>query len=78
MQENGEAYFCIFQIDETQMNKILELIESGKQEGAKLLCGGNRKGDKGYFIESTVFADVTDDMRIAKEEVRYSLHQHNH
>jgi len=57
------------QIDEIQMNKILELIESGKQQGAKLLCGGNRKGDKGYFIESTVFADVTDNMRIAKEEI---------
>jgi len=57
------------QIDEEQMNKILELIESGKKQGAKLLCGGKRKGDKGYFIESTVFADVTDDMRIAKEEI---------
>jgi len=57
------------QVDETQMKKILELIESGKQDGAKLLCGGNRKGDKGYFIESTVFADVTDNMRIAKEEI---------
>lgn len=57
------------QIDEEQMNKILELIESGKKEGAKIGCGGARKGDKGFFIESTVFYDVTDDMRIAKEEV---------
>ncbi len=51
------------------MEKVLELIESGKKEGAKLECGGKRKGDKGYFIESTVFSDVKDDMRIAKEEV---------
>jgi len=45
------------------------LIESGKQEGAKLMCGGNRVEGKGFFVEPTVFADVTDDMRIAKEEV---------
>lgn len=57
------------------MQKILELIESGKKEGAKLLCGGGRKGDKGYFIENTVFSDVTDNMRIAKEEV-CSVHGH--
>ena len=60
------------QIDETQMNKILDLIESGKKEGATLQCGGSKKGDKGYFIESTVFSDVKDEMRIAKEEVCYS------
>lgn len=57
------------QVDETQMNRILELIESGKAEGAKLLCGGKRIGDKGYFVEPTVFADVTGKMRIAKEEI---------
>ena len=49
----------------------MELIESGKKEGAKLLTGGSRHGDKGYFIQPTVFADVEDDMRIAKEEVCY-------
>jgi len=52
------------------MDKILELIESGKSQGAKLMCGGKRIGDKGYFVEPTVFADVCGDMRIAKEEVR--------
>jgi len=57
------------QIDETQLNKIIELIESGKSEGARLLCGGKRIGDKGYFVEPTVFADVTANMRIAKEEI---------
>lgn len=57
------------QVDEEQMNKILELTESGKQQGAKLLCGGGRKGDKGFFLEPTVFSDVTEDMRIAKEEI---------
>ncbi len=48
----------------------MELIESGKQQGAKLECGGKRMGDKGFFIESTVFSKVTDDMRISREEVR--------
>ena len=61
--------FNIIQIDDIQMNKILELIKSGKKEGAKLLCGGDRIGDKGYFIRPTVFADVTNQMRIAREEV---------
>jgi acyl-CoA reductase-like NAD-dependent aldehyde dehydrogenase len=57
------------QIDDDQFKKILELIESGKKEGAKLMCGGGRHGDKGYFVQPTVFADVTDNMRIAREEI---------
>ncbi|CAG5114674.1 unnamed protein product, partial [Candidula unifasciata] len=56
------------QIDEEQFNKILDLIQSGKKDGAKLEVGGERFGDKGYFIKPTVFSGVTDDMRIAKEE----------
>jgi aldehyde dehydrogenase (NAD+) len=51
------------------MEKILGYVESGKKEGAKLLTGGNRFGKKGYFIEPTVFADVKDDMKIAREEI---------
>ncbi|XP_024423486.1 retinal dehydrogenase 2 [Desmodus rotundus] len=57
------------QIDKKQYNKILELIQSGVAEGAKLECGGKGLGRKGFFIEPTVFSDVTDDMRIAKEEI---------
>nr|XP_020865231.1 retinal dehydrogenase 1-like isoform X3 [Phascolarctos cinereus] len=57
------------QIDKEQYTKILDLIESGKKEGAKLECGGDPWGDKGYFIQPTVFSNVTDDMRIAKEEI---------
>ncbi|GAB6018359.1 Aldehyde dehydrogenase X, mitochondrial [Chamberlinius hualienensis] len=57
------------QIDEEQTKKILSLIESGKQEGASIKCGGKRIPTSGYFIEPTVFADVTDQMRIAKEEI---------
>lgn len=47
----------------------MELIESGKREGATLECGGSAWGQQGLFIQPTVFSNVTDDMRIAKEEV---------
>lgn len=57
------------QIDKTQFDKILGLIECGKKEGANMTCGGGRDGDKGYFIQPTVFSDVTDEMTIAKEEI---------
>jgi len=56
-------------VDEAQFNKVMELIESGKKEGATVTCGGNRVGTKGYFVQSTVFSDVKDDMRIAREEI---------
>ena len=51
------------------MEKILGLIGSGKADGAKLCTGGKQIGHKGYFIEQTVFSNVEDKMRIAKEEV---------
>lgn len=57
------------QIDKEQYEKILSLIESGKKEGAKLECGGGPWGNKGYFIQPTVFSNVSDEMRIAKEEI---------
>lgn len=57
------------QVDDVQFNKIMGYIETGQKEGAKLLCGGKRYGDRGYFIEPTVFAEVTDEMTIAREEI---------
>ncbi|RWS00879.1 retinal dehydrogenase 1-like protein, partial [Dinothrombium tinctorium] len=57
------------QIDETQLNKILDLIESGKREGAKLETGGHRLESRGFYVEPTVFSNVMDNMRIAKEEI---------
>ncbi|XP_066448965.1 retinaldehyde dehydrogenase 3 [Eleutherodactylus coqui] len=57
------------QIDEEQFNKVLEFIQSGKEQGAKLECGGSAVGERGFFIKPTVFSEVTDDMRIAKEEI---------
>jgi alpha-ketoglutaric semialdehyde dehydrogenase len=60
-------------INETQMKKVLGYIETGKEEGARLILGGERRVDKGlekgYFIEPTIFADVTAPMRIAREEI---------
>ena len=44
-------------------------IDLGKKEGAKCVTGGERLGDRGYFIEPTLFADVNDDMTIAKDEI---------
>jgi aldehyde dehydrogenase (NAD+) len=60
-------------INESQFNKILKYIDIGKREGAKLILGGRpyRKGhcSKGYFIEPTIFIEVTPEMRIAQEEI---------
>jgi aldehyde dehydrogenase (NAD+) len=57
------------QVDKDQFNKVMSYIEAGKKEGAKLAAGGGRVGDKGYFIEPTVFTDVKDNMKIAQEEI---------
>jgi aldehyde dehydrogenase (NAD+) len=57
------------QVDEAQFEKILKYVDYGKQDGAKLLTGGKRVGSKGYFVEPTLFAGVTDNMRIAQDEI---------
>lgn len=57
------------QVDEVSQAKILAYIESAKQEGAILETGGKRWGTEGFFVEPTVFSNVTDTMKIAREEV---------
>ncbi len=57
------------QVDQAQFDKILEYVEYGKQDGAKCVSGGKRYGDTGYFVEPTLFTGVTDDMRIATDEI---------
>jgi len=57
------------QVDEEQFKKVLGYIQSGVAEGACLRAGGGKYGDKGYFVEPTVFSDVTDEMKICKEEI---------
>ena len=60
-------------INQKQLDNVLKYIEIGKSEGAKLQTGGERMAggeyDKGYFVQPTVFSDVTTDMRIWKEEI---------
>jgi hypothetical protein len=57
------------QIDDIQFKKIMSYIETGKAEGAKCLLGGGRLGTKGYYVQPTIFSEVSDDMTIAKEEI---------
>jgi alpha-ketoglutaric semialdehyde dehydrogenase len=60
-------------VNETQLKTDLKYIDIGRDEGAKLLCGGNRldQGDYqyGWFMQPTVFGDVDRKMRIAQEEI---------
>lgn len=57
------------QVDEAQMNKILDYIQKGNEAGALCVTGGTRFGDRGYFVEPTVFDHVTDEMSIATDEI---------
>jgi aldehyde dehydrogenase (NAD+) len=57
------------QVDQSQFDRIMGYIESGRSQGATLACGGERVGNRGYFIRPAVFADVHDDMKIAQEEI---------
>lgn len=65
----GEGTFQGSQTSQMQLDKILQYVEIGKGEGATLIAGGERIGDKGFFIRPTVFADVKENMRIVKEEI---------
>ena len=59
-------------VSQEQMQTVLSYVEAGKKEGAKLIAGGNRvsvDGGKGFFLEPTIFGDVTNDMKIAQEEI---------
>jgi len=56
-------------VDKAQYEKVLQYIEAGKREGATLKAGGEALGTKGYFVVPTVFANVQDDMKIAREEI---------
>ena len=59
-------------VNETQFNKIQDLIQKGIDEGARLVAGGTGRPDglnRGFFVRPTVFADVSNDMTIAREEI---------
>jgi aldehyde dehydrogenase (NAD+) len=57
------------QVNKEQFDKVMGYIDAGKKEGAKCVTGGDRWGEKGYFIEPTLFTGVTDKMKIAEEEI---------
>jgi aldehyde dehydrogenase (NAD+) len=57
------------QVSQEQFDRVMGYIDAGKKDGAKMLLGGKRVGEKGYFIEPTVFTDVKDEMKIAREEI---------
>ncbi len=57
------------QVDKAQFDKIMQYIEYGKEDGATCVSGGVRYGERGYYIEPTLFTNVEDDMRIARDEI---------
>ncbi|KAL4946768.1 hypothetical protein BDV06DRAFT_181506 [Aspergillus oleicola] len=65
----GQDTFQGPQVSQLQFDRIMEYINHGKQSGATVAVGGDRHGKEGYFIQPTVFTDVTSDMKIAQEEI---------
>ena len=57
------------QIDQAQFDKIMGYIDRGQSQGANCVTGGKRYGQRGFFVEPTVFTDVSDTMDIAREEI---------
>ncbi|PNY28939.1 Aldehyde dehydrogenase [Tolypocladium capitatum] len=57
------------QVSQLQFDRIMSYVESGKKEGAIVEIGGERHGDKGYFIQPTIFSNVRSDMKIMQEEI---------
>jgi len=56
-------------VSSIQMQRVLDYIDVGQQEGARLITGGARVGERGYFVAPTVFAEVEHGMRISQEEI---------
>lgn len=57
------------QVSQLQYDRIMSYIKSGKDEGATVEVGGERHGDKGYFIQPTIFSNVRPEMKIMQEEI---------
>src|SRR6185312_10264902 len=56
-------------VSEEQLNRVCGYLESGFSQGAKATAGGQKKGDKGYFVEPTVLVNTKDDMKVVQEEI---------
>jgi len=57
------------QVSKLQFDRIMNYIQSGKEAGAKVETGGERHGNEGYFIQPTIFSNVSEDMKIMQEEI---------
>jgi len=56
-------------VSKAQFDRVWGYIDAGKVEGAKVILGGERRNTKGYFVDPTIFTDITTDMKIVKEEI---------
>ena len=56
-------------INKKQFDTVMDYIKTGKEEGAEILTGGKRSGDKGFYIEPTVFINANNKMKISQEEI---------
>jgi phenylacetaldehyde dehydrogenase len=56
-------------VSEEQFDRVTSFLASGSKEGAKAVCGGNRFGDQGYFVEPTVLTNTSEDMKVVREEI---------
>jgi phenylacetaldehyde dehydrogenase len=56
-------------VSEEQLNRVCGYLEAGFSEGAKALAGGQKKGDRGYFVEPTVLVNTTENMKVVQEEI---------
>jgi aldehyde dehydrogenase (NAD+) len=56
-------------ISELQQTRILDAIENGRKEGARIALGGNKPAGAGFFVEPTIFADASNDMAISRDEI---------
>jgi aldehyde dehydrogenase (NAD+) len=57
------------QVSQEQLDKILSYVDLGQKQGARLLTGGRRAGERGFFVEPTIFDNVQDNMAIARDEI---------
>jgi len=57
------------QVDRLQFDRIMSYIDEGRASGMRLAAGGNRKFDRGFFVEPTIFADMPDDSKLMREEI---------
>jgi acyl-CoA reductase-like NAD-dependent aldehyde dehydrogenase len=56
-------------INRAQLDRVVGYVQAGRDEGARVVAGGGRPEGRGFFVEPTIFADGTNDMRIAREEI---------